>query len=32
MEALKIGVLVLIPIICLAALVFVWRADHKWRL
>ncbi len=31
-EALQIGVLVLIPIACLVALVLVWRADHKWRL
>jgi len=31
-EAMQIGVLMLIPIACVVALVIVWRADHKWRL
>ncbi len=31
-EALQVGVLLLIPIACVLALVIVWRADHKWRL
>lgn len=31
-EVLQIGVLLLIPTICVVALVLVWRDDHKWRL
>lgn len=29
-EALQIGVLLLIAIACVVALLLVWRDDHKW--
>lgn len=31
-EAVRIGVLMLIPLACLMALAIVWLADHNWRL
>lgn len=30
-EALQIGVLLLIAIACAMALLLVWRDDHTWR-